>query len=79
MELDEPTAARLTAYPKRVLERSIEHLAGVWDRIRVHLHAREITVPLGLNIAPVGPVPIRATIALGRYFLTGIEVDDWIK
>jgi 5,10-methylenetetrahydrofolate reductase len=66
VELDEPTAARLSADPEHVLERSIEHLVGVWQRIRDHAGQRAIGTPLGLNIAPVGPVPLGATIELAR-------------
>lgn len=66
VELDEPTAARLGEDPARVLERSIEHLVGVWQRILAHVRERSIGTPLGLNIAPVGPVPRHATIELAR-------------
>jgi 5,10-methylenetetrahydrofolate reductase len=72
VELDPGTAERLTVDPERVLERSIEHLVGVWQRILGHARASGSRIPLGLNIAPVGPVPVRATIALARTLAPGL-------
>lgn len=66
VELDEPTAAHLAADPERTLERSIEHLVGVWQRIGEHARAMAADSRIGLNIAPVGPVPLGATIDLAR-------------
>ncbi len=66
VELDQRTAERLSVDREHVLERSIEHLLGIWQRIRAHARERRIALPLGLNIAPVGPMPHRATISLAR-------------
>jgi 5,10-methylenetetrahydrofolate reductase len=66
VKLDPPTAARLTLDRESVLERSIEHLVGVWQRLRSHVREQKIPITLGLNIAPVGPLPLRATIDLAR-------------
>ncbi|MFQ5654520.1 MAG: hypothetical protein ACE5GW_07295 [Planctomycetota bacterium] len=62
--LDEPLRARLTAGGGSVLERSIEHLAGMWGRIQAHIERRRIPTPVGVNIAPVGPIPASAVVQL---------------
>lgn len=64
--LDEPTVRELTADPERVLDRSIAHLADVWTRVREHARTHAQPTPLGLNIAPVGPIPASATLELVR-------------
>ena len=74
VELDEPTAERLTADPDAVLERSIDYLIEVWRRIREGASRHRSANPLGLNIAPVGPMPRSATVALARA-LTSAEPE----
>ncbi|MHC4937282.1 MAG: methylenetetrahydrofolate reductase [Planctomycetota bacterium] len=66
VELDERTASELTRDPDRTLERSIEHLTRVWSRIRAGAEDLRSANPLGLNIAPVGPMPRSATLHLAR-------------
>lgn len=54
----------------RVLPLSIDHLAELWARVEAHVgdvrEARGGVPTVGLNIAPVGPIPSSATIELTR-------------
>ena len=64
--VDERLAKRITADPAVVLERSIEHLVEMWGAIQSHIRERGLETPVGLNIAPVGPLPRSATVDLAR-------------
>ena len=66
VELDELTAQRLTRDRDHVLERSIQHLVAVWRKICEGVERAEVVTPLGLNIAPVGPMPASATVRLAQ-------------
>lgn len=52
--------------PKKLLTRSLDHLVRTWDGIRSHCRQRGLAQPVGVNIAPVGPMPLSATVALAR-------------
>lgn len=58
--------AQLTRDPDALLEASMQHIVEMWREIQCHLKDHGSSVPLGLNIAPVGPIPIATTVELTR-------------
>ena len=72
VELEEPTVRSLCEDPDHMLERSIEHLVGVWRRITAASEKERWANPLGVNIAPVGPMPSSATLSLARALATPV-------
>ncbi|MGH9391208.1 MAG: hypothetical protein ACRD1Z_16480 [Vicinamibacteria bacterium] len=62
--IEDELVSRLASDPEKLLANSIEYLVGMWKQIRGHVAEKEIRTPLGLNIAPVGPIPPEATIEL---------------
>ncbi|MGE3165357.1 MAG: hypothetical protein AB7O52_10670 [Planctomycetota bacterium] len=67
VHIEEPLEATLLADgAKQLLACSLEHLVGTWRSIRSHCVARGLKQPIGVNIAPVGPIPVSATVKLAR-------------
>ncbi len=66
VSLRDATVAELTRDPDRTLERSEEHLVALWDFVGRHRAAHRLATPLGLNIAPIGRIPVAATLRFAR-------------
>lgn len=61
VDISELLEQRLVADGKGILERSIDHLAALWEEILEHRRQHRPQWPIGWNISPVGPLP-RGTI-----------------
>lgn len=68
VRVDQPLVDAISGAPDdetgSILDRSIEHLVAMWRTIRDHMHDRGIQTPVGVNLAPVGPIPPAATVDL---------------
>ncbi|HIA27662.1 MAG TPA: hypothetical protein EYN79_06010 [Planctomycetes bacterium] len=61
VEISELLEQRLVGDGKGILERSIDHIACLWEEILEYRRERRPQWPIGWNIAPVGPLPQGAT------------------
>ncbi len=61
--------AWLTEQPERVMERSLEHIAGCWREIGHHRRDTASAFPVGVSLAPIGRIPDTVTVALARQLL----------
>lgn len=49
-----------------LLSASIQHVVELWNQVQTHKRTHQLPHPIGLNVAPVGPIPNQATAALLR-------------
>lgn len=66
VQIERELEEQLCADPERLLQSSIDHLVELWQTILRHAQGLERCPALGLNLAPVGPIPAWATIELAR-------------
>lgn len=58
--------SRLTAPGEPVLDRSVAHIEAMWRRVVRHGAVTRTPFPLGISLAPIGPIPAEVTAGLGR-------------
>ena len=64
VNVSEELETQLAGNPDQTLANSISHLVKMWSNLRAFVADHNIRTPIGLNIAPVGPIPVDATIEL---------------
>lgn len=56
----------LTVDADQVPQRAQEHIEGAWRTIDDHGRGLPVTIPVGINLAPIGKIPNEMTIDLAR-------------
>lgn len=61
--------------PDRVPNRAQEHIENAWGTIEAHRRSLSTSVPVGINLAPIGKIPNEMTVDLARRLKTVAEQD----
>ncbi len=65
----------LTEDPDRVANRAQEHIETAWQTIETHRRNLATSVPLGINLAPIGKIPNEMTVDLAQRLKDVAERD----